>query len=99
MISRPENIKELFDLFFSFSLPKVQTALSLAIELAKRTRFLRDEVIAVEMEEKGQIIDFYEALKKISYRKLNRKTICRFLRSNHYLRSFRRANQSPDRSG
>jgi len=99
MINRPENIKELFDLFFSFSLPKVQTALSLAIELAKRTRFLRDEVIAVEMEEKGQIIDFYEALKKISYRKLNRKTICRFLRSNHYLRSFRRANQSPDRSG
>jgi len=48
MINRPENIKELFDLFFSFSLPKVQTALSLAIELAKRTRFLRDEVIAVE---------------------------------------------------
>jgi len=64
MINRPENIKELFDLFFSFSLPKVQTALSLAIELAKRTRFLRDEVIAVEMEEKGQIIDFYEVFKK-----------------------------------
>ncbi|MFH1250829.1 MAG: type ISP restriction/modification enzyme, partial [bacterium] len=64
-----EKFKEFFDLFFSFSLPKVQTARSLAIELAKRTRFLRDEVIAVEMEENGskghkQIIGFYEAFKK-----------------------------------
>jgi predicted helicase len=64
-----DKFKELFDLFFSFSLPRVQTARSLAIELAKRTRFLRDEVISVEMEEtdgKGhkQIIGFYEAFKK-----------------------------------
>ena len=64
-----EKFKELFDLFFSFSLPKVHTARSLAIELAKRTRFLRDEVIVVEMEENGgkghkQIIGFYEAFKK-----------------------------------
>ncbi|MEA3416816.1 MAG: hypothetical protein U9R02_11795 [Thermodesulfobacteriota bacterium] len=44
-----DKFKELFDLFFSFSLPRVQTARSLAIELAKRTRFLRDEVISVEM--------------------------------------------------
>ncbi|MBD3288297.1 N-6 DNA methylase, partial [candidate division KSB1 bacterium] len=64
-----EKFQELFDLFFSFSLPKVQTARALAIELAKRTRFLRDEVISVEMEENGsrghkQIIGFYEAFKK-----------------------------------
>jgi hypothetical protein len=64
-----EKFQELFDLFFSFSLPKVQTARSLAIELAKRTRFLRDEVISVEMEENGskghkQIIGFYGAFKK-----------------------------------
>jgi len=75
-----DKFKELFDIFFSFSLPKVKTARSLAIELAKRTRFLRDEVIAVEMpacagephadrEENGskghkQIIGFYEAFKK-----------------------------------
>jgi len=63
-----DKFKELFDIFFSFSLPKVQTARSLAIELAKRTRFLRDEVIAVEIEENGskghnQIIGFYEAFK------------------------------------
>ena len=64
-----DKFKQLFELFFSFSLPKVQTAQSLAIELAKRTRFLRDEVIAVEMQENGskghkQIIGFYEAFKK-----------------------------------
>jgi hypothetical protein len=63
-----EKFQELIDLFFSFSLPKVQSASSLAIELAKRTRFLRDEVISVEMEENGsrghkQIIGFYEAFK------------------------------------
>ena len=63
------KLVELFELFFSFSQPKVRTARSLAIELAKRTRFLCDEVIAVEMEEndsKGhkQIVGFYEAFKK-----------------------------------
>jgi len=64
-----DKFKELIDLFFSFSLPKVQTARSLAVELAKRTRFLRDEVIAEEMEENGSkghklIIGFFEAFKK-----------------------------------
>jgi hypothetical protein len=68
-IENIEKFQELFDLFFSFSLPKVQTASSLAKELAKRTRFLRDEVISVEMEENGskgykQIIGFYDAFKK-----------------------------------
>ena len=73
-----DKFKELFDLFFSFSLPKVQTARSLAIELAKRTRFLRDEVIAVEMEENGskghkQMIGFYEAFKKYLIATLTKK--------------------------
>ena len=68
-VENVDKFKELLDLFFSFSLPRVQTARSLAIELAKRTRFLRDEVISVEMEEtdsKGhkQIVGFYEAFKK-----------------------------------
>ncbi|NOZ60587.1 MAG: N-6 DNA methylase [Calditrichaeota bacterium] len=64
-----DKFKELFDLFFSFSLPRVQTAHSLAVELAKRTRFLRDEVITVELSENGSkgrkhIVGFYEAFKK-----------------------------------
>ncbi len=68
-VENVNQFKKLFDLFFSFSQPKVRNARSLAIELAKRTRFLRDEIIAVEMEEnesKGhrQILGFYEAFKK-----------------------------------
>jgi predicted helicase len=64
-----DQFKDLFETFFSFSLPKVKSARSLAIELAKRTRFLCDEVIAVEMEEDGtkgqkQIIGVFEAFKK-----------------------------------
>lgn len=46
-----DKIRELFELFFSFSLPKVTTARTLAMELAKRTRFLRDEVISIELQE------------------------------------------------
>ncbi|MEA3421602.1 MAG: DNA methyltransferase, partial [Acidobacteriota bacterium] len=68
-VENVDQFKELFEMFFSFSLPKVRTAKSLAVELAKRTRFLRDEVIAVELEEnesKGhlQLIGFYEVFKK-----------------------------------
>jgi hypothetical protein len=64
----PEFLK-LLEKFFSFSLPKVHSARSLAVELAKRTRFLRDEVVALELEEaekhrKGFIFGFYEAFKK-----------------------------------
>jgi hypothetical protein len=67
-----ENLEpfiELFDRFFSFSVPKVFSAKSLATELAKRTRFLRDEVVSVELQENGskghrQVIGFYEAFQK-----------------------------------
>ncbi|MCK4389053.1 MAG: N-6 DNA methylase [Desulfobacterales bacterium] len=66
-----EKGKELFNLlekFFSFSLPKSYTAQSLAVELAKRTRFLRDVVADELREEKarkqGVLLGFYEAFQK-----------------------------------
>ena len=67
-----ENETDFFELlkrFFSFSLPKVYNAKTLAIELAKRTRFLKDEVIEEELKEegttaKGFILGFYDAFKK-----------------------------------
>ncbi|MCK4646973.1 MAG: N-6 DNA methylase [Candidatus Aminicenantes bacterium] len=67
-----ENESDFFKLlerFFSFSLPKVYNAKTLAIELAKRTRFLKDEVIEEELKEEGTtakdfISGFYEAFKK-----------------------------------
>jgi hypothetical protein len=59
----------LLERFFLFSLPKVYNAKNLATELAKRTRFLKDEVITEELKEeeangKGFIIGFYEAFQK-----------------------------------
>ncbi len=64
-----ENENELLNLFarfFDFSLPRIKNARALAVELAKRTRFLRDEVIAQEIrEEEGRknILGFYQAFK------------------------------------
>ncbi len=55
--------------FFAFSLPKSYSAKTLAIELAKRTRFLKDQVIAEELKEEaekgsGHILGFYEGFQK-----------------------------------
>ncbi len=65
-----EKVKEVFNLlekFFSFSLPKSYTSESLAVELAKRTRFLRD-VVADELREENAkqavLWGFYEAFQK-----------------------------------
>lgn len=67
-IEREEKFISLLEKFFSFSLPNVLTAKELAAELAKRTGFLRDEVIIKELEEeekgKGKIFGFYSAFKK-----------------------------------
>jgi len=49
----------LFDKFFSFSLPKVYDAKTLAVELAKRTRFLKDEVVTEELKERRNKNDLW----------------------------------------
>jgi len=66
VVSDADGLKKLFDAFFSFSLPRKVTAKTLAVELAKRTRFLRDQVVAEELKEQeakksGDIFAFYEA--------------------------------------
>lgn len=67
-IEQVENFENLLGKFFSFSLPRVFSAEELAVELAKRTRFLRDQVVAEELKEqekgKGDISGFYTAFKK-----------------------------------
>jgi len=66
-IENEEKFKTLLGKFFGFSLPRVRTAAELARELAKRTRFLRDEVITLEMEQqqkgKGELYGFYETFR------------------------------------
>jgi len=67
-VEHREDFMALMETFFSFSLPKVYTAKTLAVELAKRTRFLRDEVLTEEIKEEaeghGFILGFYEAFRK-----------------------------------
>lgn len=63
-VENENDFNELLSKFFSFSLPKVYDAKNLAIELAKRTRFLKDEVISDELKEDGFILGFYEAFQK-----------------------------------
>ena len=63
-----EAFSALLERFFAFTLPKMFTAEELAIELAKRTRFLRDQVVAEELKEEeqggGDISGFFTAFKK-----------------------------------
>jgi len=63
-----EKQKDFFTLlkqFFSFSFPKLYDAKSLAKELAKRTRFLRDIVLEeLKEEEKNELYGFYQAFKE-----------------------------------
>jgi len=67
-VEKESELLQIFKKFFSFSIPKVYDAKNLAIELAKRTRFLKDEVIAQVLKEeektgKGFIRNFYKAFK------------------------------------
>jgi len=60
-----EALTHLFETFFAFALPPSFTAEDLARELARRTRFLRDEVIRPELEQKQKdIYGFYEAFRR-----------------------------------
>jgi hypothetical protein len=66
-VENKDNFLNLLDKFFSFSLPKAYTAETLATELAKRTGFLKEQVILEELKEregKSPIHGFYEAFQK-----------------------------------
>lgn len=68
-IEKEHEFYNLLERFFTFSLPKTFTAKTLAVELAKRTRFLKEQVIIKELKEeerkgKGFILGFYEAFSK-----------------------------------
>jgi hypothetical protein len=64
-VENKEKFQEFIQRFFSFSLPKVYSAKSLATELAKRTRFLKEEVIAEELRNStakpSPLVGFYDA--------------------------------------
>jgi predicted helicase len=71
------EFQKLLETFFSFSLPQAYTAKGLAVELAKRTNFLRDEVISEELfngkSQHNFVHGFYEAFQKYLIRGLDKK--------------------------
>jgi hypothetical protein len=69
LVENEPDFLKLLEKFFSFSFPKVYDAKTLAMELAKRTRFLKDEVVIQQLKEeegakKGHIWGFYEVFRK-----------------------------------
>lgn len=77
-VENKEDFMNLLEKFFSFSFPSITSAQPLAVELAKRTRFLRDEVIAEELKEEeangmGKIGGFYEAFQTYLIRGLTKE--------------------------
>ena len=63
------GLEDLLGRFFLHETPSIISAESLSVELAKRTRYLRDEVIAQELKEEKElepknILGFYEAFQK-----------------------------------
>lgn len=68
-LEQPAELQALLQQFFAFSLPRAYTAEELAVALAVRTRFLRDQVVAQELAEeqraaRGHLLGFYEAFRK-----------------------------------
>ncbi|MDZ7369716.1 MAG: N-6 DNA methylase [candidate division KSB1 bacterium] len=68
-IEQEVALKSLFRTFFSFTLPSALTPETLSVELARRTRFLRDQVILPELagqivQKQGDIYGFYDAFQK-----------------------------------
>ncbi len=76
-IQQIDEFIELLEQFFSFSLPRSFDAKRLSVELAKRTRFLRDQVIIEELKQKaqgeGMLWGFYEAFEKYLIKNLDEK--------------------------
>jgi hypothetical protein len=72
-----EAFESLLQKFFAFSLPRLTTAGQLAKELALRTRFLRDEIITMEMEQqqvgKGELYGFYTTFQRYLIANLKEK--------------------------
>ena len=69
-VSNIEQFAALMGRYFSFSLPAITDPKNLANALAKRTRFLRDEIIALELQEEAKqgkkvLLNFYESFKKL----------------------------------
>ncbi|HAF48170.1 MAG TPA: DNA methyltransferase [Anaerolineaceae bacterium] len=68
VVENADEFEALMAKFFAFKLPKSFTAEKLAVDLAKRTRFLRDQVVAEELRDEstggGDLSGFFNAFKQ-----------------------------------
>ena len=66
-IEKPNELWALLEHFLDFSLPQMYNAETLAVELAKRTRFLRDvteqQLIEEQAGSEGKLLGFYETFR------------------------------------
>ncbi len=64
-LENEDKLFGLFERFLDYSLPKTYTAKTLAVELAKRTKFLKDEIVSEELKIGTKSIHgFYDAFKE-----------------------------------
>jgi predicted helicase len=64
-LENEDKLFELLERFLDFSLPKTYNAKTLAVELAKRTKFLKDEIVSEELKHGTKSIHgFYDAFKE-----------------------------------
>lgn len=68
-VEKEKEFLNLLEKFFAFSLPKTYSAKSLAVELAKRTRYLKEQIVEELQREESQkkpgfTSGFYEAFQK-----------------------------------
>ena len=66
-LEKPDALEALLDRFLDFSLPRTFTAETLAVELARRTRFLREivaQLLADERDAPGRLTGFYQAFRQ-----------------------------------
>jgi len=73
LVQNAEAFESLANKFFSFSFPKITSAKGLAVELAIRTRFLRDEVIDEELRGIGKIFGYYAVFQAYLIRDLTKQ--------------------------
>ena len=71
---KPDELLGLLRKFFSYSVPRSYTAESLAVELARRTRFMR-QLLAAELQREpsdgGALVGFYHAFREYLIGRLN----------------------------
>ncbi len=64
-VENESDFFELLERFLDFSLPRTYTSKTLAVELAKRTKFLKDEIVSEELRQGTESIHaFYNAFKE-----------------------------------